>query len=157
MAHTGIDNIAFVSRHQAAVVEDAGDGLHTQRNALDSGYLLDVTENQPAPVRFLPQYDNVLLSHDDRSRFLSGEPFALLVPFQGSVLVDGWFFASWSIERAAGGGMTLVVHRVGRGSKADVAAVEAEGQAAIRFLRPDAASHDVRVQPAEATGLSPRR
>src|SRR5947207_4012263 len=26
VAHTGLDNIAFVSRHQAAVVEDAGDG-----------------------------------------------------------------------------------------------------------------------------------
>jgi hypothetical protein len=55
VAHTGIDNIAFVSRHQVAVVEDAGDGLHTQRNALDSGYLLDVTEDQPAPVRFLAE------------------------------------------------------------------------------------------------------
>ena len=27
----------------------------------------------PAPVRFLPEYDNLLLSHDDRSRFV-GEP-----------------------------------------------------------------------------------
>jgi hypothetical protein len=55
VAHTGIDNIAFVSRHQVAVVEDAGDGLHTQRNALDSAYLLDVTEDQPAPLRFLAE------------------------------------------------------------------------------------------------------
>jgi hypothetical protein len=55
VAHTGIDNITFVSRHQAAVVEDAGDGLHTQRNALDSAYLLDVTEDQPTPVRFIAE------------------------------------------------------------------------------------------------------
>jgi hypothetical protein len=55
VAHTGIDNIAFVSRHQAAVVEDAGDGLHSQRNALDSAYLLDVTEDQPAPLRFIAE------------------------------------------------------------------------------------------------------
>ena len=26
----------------------------------------------PAPVRFLPQYDNVFLSHDDRSRISGG-------------------------------------------------------------------------------------
>ena len=55
VAHTGIDNITFVSRHQAAVGEDAGDGLHTQRNALDSAYLLDVTEDQPTPVRFIAE------------------------------------------------------------------------------------------------------
>jgi hypothetical protein len=55
VAHTGIDNIAFVSRHQAAVVEDAGDGLHSQRNALDSAYLLDVTEDQPTPLRFIAE------------------------------------------------------------------------------------------------------
>jgi len=55
VAHTGIDNITFVSRHQAAVVEDAGDGLHGQRNALDSAYLLDVTEDQPAPLRFIAE------------------------------------------------------------------------------------------------------
>ena len=29
------------------------------------------SEETPAPVRFLPEYDNVLLSHDDRSRFIS--------------------------------------------------------------------------------------
>jgi hypothetical protein len=55
VAHTGIDNITFVSRHQVAVVEDAGDGLHSQRNALDSAYLLDVTQDQPTPVRFIAE------------------------------------------------------------------------------------------------------
>ena len=54
VAHTGFDNIAS-SRDQAAVVEDAGDGLHTQRNALDSAYLLDVTGDQPTPVRFIAE------------------------------------------------------------------------------------------------------
>jgi hypothetical protein len=41
--HSGLDNITFVSRNQAAAVEDAGDTLHSQRNALDSAYLFDVT------------------------------------------------------------------------------------------------------------------
>jgi len=40
--HTGFDNISFVTKDQLMVVEDAGDTLHTQRNALDSGYLVDL-------------------------------------------------------------------------------------------------------------------
>jgi len=41
-AHTGLDNIAFATRNQLLVVEDAGDLLHGQRDALDSGYLMDL-------------------------------------------------------------------------------------------------------------------
>src|SRR4029079_18920788 len=37
--HTGFDNIAFATDQDLLAVEDAGDGLHQQRNALDSGYL----------------------------------------------------------------------------------------------------------------------
>jgi secreted PhoX family phosphatase len=40
--HTGFDNLAFVTKDQLMVVEDAGDTLHAQRNALDSGYLVDL-------------------------------------------------------------------------------------------------------------------
>ncbi|MGI8536774.1 MAG: cell wall-binding repeat-containing protein [Mycobacteriales bacterium] len=55
LAHTGLDNIQFVTRDQVAIVEDAGDTLHTQRNALDSGYVFDVTQAQPLPLRFLAE------------------------------------------------------------------------------------------------------
>jgi len=55
----GLDNIQFLSEHQLLVVEDAGDTLHTQRNALDSGFVFDVTKDfsNPAnqPVRWLAQ------------------------------------------------------------------------------------------------------
>src|SRR5215469_15710185 len=36
--HSSFDNVAFLSRNVVTFVEDAGDTLHTQRNALDSGY-----------------------------------------------------------------------------------------------------------------------
>jgi hypothetical protein len=42
-AHTGFDNITFLSRDDLAVVEDAGDGLHTARSAFDSAYVVDTT------------------------------------------------------------------------------------------------------------------
>jgi hypothetical protein len=41
-AHTGLDNGAFLSRDQVTFVEDAGDTLHGQRNALDSGFVFDL-------------------------------------------------------------------------------------------------------------------
>lgn len=56
--HAGFDNVAFLDSHNLAVVEDAGDGLHAQRGALDSGYLVDVTHdysNGAIPVRFLAE------------------------------------------------------------------------------------------------------
>jgi hypothetical protein len=58
-AHTGFDNVTFLARNKVAFVEDAGDTLHTQRNALDSGYLLDNQTDYSAPgaqpVRFLAE------------------------------------------------------------------------------------------------------
>ncbi len=44
-AHTGLDNIQFAGRDELLVVEDAGDSLHAQRNALDSGYLIQLSED----------------------------------------------------------------------------------------------------------------
>ena len=59
VAHTAFDNCAFLSKNQIVFVEDAGDGLHTSRNALDSGWALDVTVDysNPAnqPVRVLAE------------------------------------------------------------------------------------------------------
>jgi Bacterial protein of unknown function (DUF839) len=40
--HAGFDNTAFLSKDQIVFVEDAGDTLHAQRNALDSAWLFDV-------------------------------------------------------------------------------------------------------------------
>ncbi len=57
-AHTGFDNLAFTDAGQLAVVEDAGGLLRTQRNALDSGFLFDVTQSYAAgrqPLRFLAE------------------------------------------------------------------------------------------------------
>jgi hypothetical protein len=59
VVHSSLDNVAFWSAHELVAVEDAGDGLHAQRNALDSAYLFDVRENyaDPAvqPIRILAQ------------------------------------------------------------------------------------------------------
>jgi hypothetical protein len=57
-AHAGFDNCAFVSKNQIVFVEDAGDTLHTQRNALDSAWVFDVTVDYSKgaqPPRFIAE------------------------------------------------------------------------------------------------------
>ena len=55
----GFDNTTFLSHDLITFVEDAGDGLHGQRNALDSGWVLDVTQDYSdsdnQPVRWLAE------------------------------------------------------------------------------------------------------
>jgi hypothetical protein len=54
----GLDNVTFLSRNLVTFVEDAGDTLHTQRKAFDSGFVWDVTKdysNGLQPVRWLAE------------------------------------------------------------------------------------------------------
>jgi len=57
----------------------------------------------PAPVRFLPEYDNLLLSHKDRTRVI---PHTRPVPLPagngattGTVLIDGLWQGTWRLHR----------------------------------------------------------
>ena len=58
-AHSGFDNVAFWSKDEIVFVEDAGDKLHSQRDAFDSGYLFNVNLNYAdasnQPLRLLAQ------------------------------------------------------------------------------------------------------
>jgi hypothetical protein len=96
----------------------------------------------PAPVRFLPEYDNILLSHDDRSRFVARSDRALLGPVWsigwGAVLHNGTVRAIW---RAQAGG--LLVRHVPM-AKRGLAAIGAEGRRVARFLELEP---DVRLEP----------
>jgi hypothetical protein len=86
----------------------------------------------PAPVRFLPEYDNVLLSHDDRSRFVSASDRALLGPVRslgwGAVLHDGAVRGMWRAEPGV-----LVVRHVPLAKRA-LASIAAEARRLGRFL-----------------------
>jgi hypothetical protein len=58
-AHSGLDNIQFLARDRFTAGEDAGDTLHSQRDALDSAFVFDVGRdysNQASqPVRWLAE------------------------------------------------------------------------------------------------------
>jgi DNA glycosylase AlkZ-like len=101
----------------------------------------------PAPVRFLPEYDNVLLSHADRSRFIARDDRTRLGsvtgPIHGSVLHDGFAFGLWRLERDAGSA-TLVINHARRMTKRAAAAVAAEGRRLLRFVAAEVDVRDVR-------------
>jgi hypothetical protein len=65
---------------------------------------LDLADpDEPAPVRFLPEFDNLVLSHDDRGRIItSAADRAVICPGYSVVrptfLVDGFVAGTWSIE-----------------------------------------------------------
>jgi hypothetical protein len=99
----------------------------------------------PAPPRFLPEYDNVLLSHDDRSRIIGEEQRNLAGVGGATVLVDGFVRGTWRISRNKDGA-TLTVHLFERLAKKDTAAVADEGARLLRFVAADAGSHDIRVR-----------
>ena len=100
----------------------------------------------PAPVRFLPEYDNVLLSHADRSRFRAGRGWLQAVDgrIEGTVLADGLVRGVWRIETADGASVLTIQHAPELTKRAE-ASVAAEGRRYLRFVAPEAESREVRL------------
>lgn len=101
----------------------------------------------PAPPRFLPEYDNALLSHADRRRIIPDGRRVPLPPgnggSRGTLLIDGTFRATWQIARPATAA-TLTVAPFAPLTPADRTAIEAEGHALLAFAAIDAANHEIR-------------
>jgi hypothetical protein len=102
----------------------------------------------PAPVRLLPDFDNLLLAHDDRTRVIADDHRGLVATknlrIKATFLVDGIVSGTWAVERR-GRQATLTLTPFGRLRKADVRELEAEGEAMLRFLEEEASMHDVKV------------
>lgn len=97
----------------------------------------------PVPPRFLPEYDNVFLSHADRRRILANADRDRGVIGRAAVLVDGFFRATWTIKRKRKAA-TLLIDAFGKLGKGEKTAVADEGAALLTFLAGDAESRDVR-------------
>jgi hypothetical protein len=93
----------------------------------------------PAPVRFLPQYDNVALSHADRGH-IAGDAAANWPTDDlhwSPLLVDGFGNGAWRITRERRSA-ALAVRLLGPVPAADRSAVEEEADRLLVFLAPDA-------------------
>ena len=124
------------------VVDRLGPRLRRFRTE-DGAELVDVPDaplphpDTPAPVRYLAEYDNVVLSHADRSRVVADGDHVLLPGgtggWTGTVLVDGLLRATWAARRE-GDATALTVRPSGPLSSAERAEVLAEGERLLAFL-----------------------
>jgi hypothetical protein len=98
----------------------------------------------PAPVRFLPQFDNVFLSHADRSH-IAGDAAASWPTDDlhwSAILVDGFVAGAWRLTRDRKNA-TLTVRLFGTPGGDAEAEVAEEGERLLGFLAADAHEREV--------------
>lgn len=104
-------------------------------------------EDEPAPARYLAEFDNALQAHDDRARIMYDDDrkaiFATPGVVPGVVLVDGFTQGTWKITRS-GQSAYLVVRPFAQIPTRDVHELTEEGLRLLAFAVPEASTHDVR-------------
>jgi len=102
----------------------------------------------PAPPRFLPEYDNVLLSHADRARIIPGRRRVPLPPglggTGGTVLIDGLWQATWKLTGRRDG-TALRIEPFTRLPGGQAAEVTAEGARLLGFVAPGGGAGDIQI------------
>jgi hypothetical protein len=90
-AHAGFDNCAFWDADHIVFVEDAGDTLHGQRDALDSAWLFDLNTNYAnagtQPIRILAEGRDASATLDT---VISGAGFTGTFNNEGDNEITGW-------------------------------------------------------------------
>lgn len=102
----------------------------------------------PAPVRYLPDWDNLIVSRADERMLARAHRPAVFRPglrVLATVLVDGMVAGIWKTDRKRTGA-TLTVNLFAAATKRLRAELEEEGEALVRFLEPDAPRVDIVVQ-----------
>jgi len=135
------------------VVERLRPGLRAYRD--DAGReLFDVPgaslpdADTPAPVRFLPEYDNSLLGYKERTRMIGTEERRRLdsdiLGNFSTFLMDGFVAGRWKLTRE-GSVARITLEPVVRLPASARASLTEEGGRLAAFLVPDADTHDVRI------------
>jgi Winged helix DNA-binding domain len=118
-----------------------------RRELFDLPNLLLPAGDAPVPVRFLPEFDNLLLSHSNRTRVIADEHrskvFLPGLRVRATLLVGGFVRGTWKIEKTKDAA-TLVVEPFDTMSRRDRAALIEEAERLIRFVEAKAKSFEVR-------------
>jgi hypothetical protein len=122
----------------------------------DGRELLDLPDaprpdpDTPAPVRFLPEFDNLALGDADRRHVVpvapDYAPAAGRGGWRGSLLVDGMVRALWRLT-SSGGAAKLRIETYDGVPKRAHAAIGAEGERLIDFLVPAPATRGIEIVP----------
>jgi Winged helix DNA-binding domain len=104
----------------------------------------------PAPVRLVAEFDNLVLSHADRTRVISEQNRKRLFTrngiFPGTVLINGFVLGIWRITRSRDAA-ALSIDMFESISGRDRDAVTGEGERLLAFAAPGAQGHDIRFAP----------
>jgi hypothetical protein len=104
-------------------------------------------EDVPAPARFLPEFDSLVLAHADRSRVISDEHRGGLVTknlrVRATFLWDGFAAGTWTVERTKARAV-LVMAPFSRLPKAAQHALATEGERLLRATE-DGRAPDIRI------------
>jgi hypothetical protein len=96
----------------------------------------------PTPPRLLPEYDNMLLSHKDRSHVIPAAVAARLTGYVGTFLIDGAVHGQWRAD-VAPTGARLVLDPFLPIDGANEADLVAEAERYLAWHAPDAPSRRV--------------
>jgi hypothetical protein len=98
-------------------------------------------EDTAVPVRLLPEFDNLMLAYDDRTRIIAethrGQVVTKNLRVNAVFLVDGVAAGLWNLERGRAA-VTLTLRPFGRLTKAVQTQLEREAEGVARFTDPDA-------------------
>jgi hypothetical protein len=101
---------------------------------------------EEAPIRFLPDYDNLVMAYDERSRIIARDHRPLVftrnLQIPATFLVDGVVAGTWRVERNARTAR-LLLRPFGRLNKTTQRGLEHEGEPLLKFVEPDAGSYDI--------------
>lgn len=103
----------------------------------------------PALPRFLPEFDNTIFSHADRTRIISGVHLKTVVQSRlttSTVLLDGFACAIWKLKRERNAAI-LHIEPFAPLSTPNRTALAEEGARLLAFAAPDAATRDIHFTP----------
>lgn len=107
-----------------------------------------LSADTPAPIRFVPEYDNLIIGHKDRTHIIAdadyNKVFLSAARVSATILIDGFVAATWKVEVDKGEAV-LKVEPFREVSKDDRETLNKEGKRLLQFIEPEAEKFRVRI------------